>query len=97
MNENGLVLGLKEPVPDLPEISIYPNPITDQHFWLEVSGPFRPSRVAEVYDLTGRLIFANLMKDSRERISFQGESQGLFIIKVIEENGVLLGAKKVRL
>ena len=84
-----------ELIGDINVVSIYGD--TDQHYWIEVSGPFRPRRIAEVYDLTGRLILTERMDRPRKRISLQGEAQGLYIIKVMEEDGAVLGAEKVRL
>ena len=71
------------------EISIYPNPSTGI---FTIDGVNQETFLTEVYDMSGRLIYADLNAREIDLTSFE---KGVYIVQIKEENGNLIDTKKV--
>jgi hypothetical protein len=68
------------------EISIYPNPFTDQLFISETNSNLM------IFDFSGQLVFESVNETA---INLSHLSKGIYLVMVKDENGLLLNVEKV--
>lgn len=66
--------------------SLYPNPAHDQ-LTLEVKTPGQ-NTIAELYDVTGRMICAVQLKDTKTQLEIATLNPGIYVLKLRNEKGV---------
>ena len=72
---------------------IYPNP-TDGRFFVELNRAFEEATVLEVIDATGKLFLQKEippMQLLQEELDLSSEPAGLYFIRIIHTNGLILG------
>ena len=80
-------------------ISIYPNP-TDGQFNIELNGLPSSDTEIQITDVRGRLVFKTVLEGISESqivsVDISNEESGVYFIKVLQENGVILSQRIVK-
>ncbi|MEM9340289.1 MAG: T9SS type A sorting domain-containing protein [Bacteroidota bacterium] len=87
---------LNEPEESTPIFTthLYPNPITDGLFTIDLRGTTTPARV-QVYDILGKLVLEDLIDSGSTQLSLGGK-KGVYVVKVETENGTQITKLSVR-
>lgn len=73
---------------DKGDIIIYPNPATDRIIIENIDA--QQGDMISIYDSRGRVIMNQSLKHGRNEIDISGLTEGLFFIKVEDEQGMLV-------
>ncbi len=76
---------------NLTEITIYPNPTNGQFTIAGIS----KGMTIEIYDYTGKKIRVISAIDISVQINLSNQSDGIYLIRILDKDGNLLGQKKV--
>ncbi len=83
LNNEGLLVGDTPPGLEIRHALVYPNPATD---WLTVETALRDSRI-EIYNTIGNLVLTYQINGIKEHINVDHLLRGIYVYKVISENG----------
>ena len=76
----------------LKEIKIYPNPVKNQ---IQIIVKNLETATLNVYDLEGKIVYSGEIKNENSIIDFTKFSNGIYLFKIINENGDVLKTEKV--
>jgi len=74
-------------------IDVYPNPFNNE---IIISGTDKNQTVyVEIYDILGKMVYTQDYKSNRININFNGFDQGTYILKIKDENGIIIKIEKI--
>ena len=91
-NPNVIYAGIQDVKP-IGQVVLYPNP-NNGSFTLALQNVNEPAQV-EVYNMLGENIYKTKLNPTNTVLSLNGQSNGVYFYRVIEENGDLVGSGKM--
>jgi hypothetical protein len=89
--------GVNELMTNSKEVSVYPNPSKGVYAFEVKSEELRAKSVVEVYNMLGEKIYGDyqISKSSNYQIDLSTQPAGIYLYRVISENGELIGTGKL--
>jgi hypothetical protein len=88
-----LTVGVQNVSESKPEVSVFPNP-SNGVFTIESSVVSGKSSV-EIYNVLGQTIYQTQIKSSNTQIDLSNQPSGIYLYRVVSENGELVGSEKL--
>lgn len=73
-------------------IKIYPNPVNNQ---IQIIVKNLETATLNVYDVQGKIVYSEEIKNENSEINFTSFSKGVYLFKIIDENGNILKTEKI--
>ncbi|MBC8485590.1 MAG: T9SS type A sorting domain-containing protein [Bacteroidetes bacterium] len=79
----------------IPDIKIFPNPLVGDHLYIQIPGNAYQKLTVQISDIFGEIIYKDKLDSGK--LNLGSLNQGVYIIKVIKENKLLLIKKILKI
>jgi len=72
---------------DLFDFELFPNPVVENQVTIKQKGTFMPKNLCQIRDLTGKIVYSDVLQNSDQKISTESIAAGIYFVELFNENG----------